>query len=294
MPDICFWNKCNNRCIMCTNPRVFSLSSPQKNYDLKTQILKWTDFSKGKKVYENSTDNTYINITGGEPTLHPDFFALLWFLRRKAPKLPITLLTNGRKFADEKFLEKFSKIAIPPFCVAVSFHSCEKKIFDTITGISNSYYEVLKGIDNLFKYFKQEIEFRIVLHKLNIKSLGKTLVFLKNRYKNYRNWHITLIHYEIEGMALKNRKKIFLRLTSSADMIYKNFEILKGINFRLYHFPLCILKPDLRKYAMITLPIEERVYPKKCNGCIFKKECVGLMKDYYEIYGDREIKAVRR
>lgn len=294
MPDICFWNKCNNRCIMCTNPKVFSLSSPEKNYDLKTQILKWNNFLKGKKVYENSDDRTYINITGGEPTLHPDFFALLWYLRKKEKNLPITLLTNGRKFSNKDFALKFSKIAAQPFSVAVAFHCSKEKIFEKITGIKNSFKETLLGIDNLFKYFNGEIEIRIVLHKLNIKYFKETVEFLKKRYSRFKNWHITIIHYEIEGIAFKNKKKVYLPLKKSSEIIYKNFDVLKDINFRLYHFPLCVVNPILRKYCMITLPIEERVYTKKCKKCILKKNCVGLMIDYYRLYGDSELKTIKK
>jgi len=280
---------------MCTNPNEFSISDPYGNYDLKTQIFKWSSFIKGKKnIYENNLDKTYINITGGEPTLHPDFFAFLWFLRKKAPKTEITLLTNGRKFSDREFTIKFSKIAKQPFSVAIALHSNNKRKFEKITGIKGSFDETIKGIYNLFKFFKGEIELRVVLHKLNIDSLGNIIKFIKDKFRIYKNWHLTFIHYEIEGMAFKNNKKISLKLTESAKVISKNYNLLSDINFRLYHFPLCIIEPYLRKNAMITLPLYERVYTRKCRKCILRKRCVGLMKDYYEIYGDKELKTIKK
>jgi len=280
---------------MCTNPREFSFSDPYGNYDLKTQIFKWSAFIKGKKnIYENNLDKTYINITGGEPTLHPDFFAFLWFLRKETPHTEITLLTNGRKFSDRDFTVKFCKIAKQPFSVAIALHSNNKREFEKITGIKGSFDETIKGISNLFEFFKGEIELRLVLHRLNINSVGNIIKFIKDKFKVYKNWHLTFIHYEIEGIACRNNRRISLRLADSARIIDKNYDLLSDIKFRLYHFPLCIIEPYLRKYSMITLPMEERIYTKKCRRCRLREKCVGLMKDYYEIYGDKELKTIKK
>ena len=46
MPDIAFWNKCNNKCVMCTNTAVFS-SQPSSRYGLKFQIGKLERYLTG-------------------------------------------------------------------------------------------------------------------------------------------------------------------------------------------------------------------------------------------------------
>lgn len=295
MPDISLWNICNNKCIMCTNPREYSISNPNGNYDIKTQIKKLKLYIEGIDVYHsNSNKKNYINITGGEPTLHPDFFRFITYLRKELPEIPVSILTNGRSFANIRFVKKFVSVAKNPFSVAVSFHSYNKKTFEKITGIKNSYEQTLSGIKNLIINFKGQIEIRIVIHRLNIKELEKTVLFLKDFLLGYKNWHITIIHYEIEGMSEKNKKKIFLKLSDSAKKLSSIKEILKNTNFRLYHFPLCILDRDLRKYAWITLSMDERIYTEKCRRCRVKKKCLGLMKRYYELYGDSELKTIHQ
>ena len=63
--------------------------------------------------------------------------------------------------------------------------------------------------------------------------------------------------------------------------------------FELYHYPLCVLDEGLRPLARITLPQEERVYPENiCGKCSQRKNCLGLMIDYYKIFGDKELHAL--
>lgn len=294
MPDISLWNKCNNKCIMCTNSKEYSNKSPYGNYDIKTQIKKLRLYLNGdEKIYISNWDRKdYINITGGEPTLHPHFFTFIKYIRKELQDIPITLLTNGRAFSDEKFTQKFVGYAKQPFIVAISFHTYDKKKFEKITKVKNSYIQTIQGILNLKKYFNGTIEIRIVIHKKNIDDIEKTLLFIKDLIIPYNDFYITIIHYEIEGMSEINKKKIFLRLTDSSSALKKIEYIFKIMDIRLYHFPLCVLSKRLQKYAWITLCKEERIYTKKCEKCLLKRNCLGLMKRYYEIYGDNELKPV--
>ncbi len=294
MPDISVWNKCNNKCIMCTNPKEYSSSTPKGNYDLKSQIKKLDMYLKGQKVFVHSSKNdNYINLTGGEPTLHPHFLVLLKYIRNKFPRTPITLLTNGRRFSDLSFTKKFCAIAKRPFTVAISFHSYNKKTFEKITAIKGSFNQTLTGIENIIKNFEGEIEIRIVIHSYNINDIEKTILFLKELFCGHKNWHITIIHYEIEGVGEKNKNKILLKLSRSVKKLIEIEKTLKQIPFRLYHFPLCILPSSLKKYAWATLGEDEIVFTKKCKECKLKKRCVGLMKRYFELYGDYELKPVK-
>ena len=109
MPDIALWNKCDNKCVMCTNTGSFALQDSGQ-YRLKCQIEKLERHLGGQeRVYlKNGGDSGFISLTGGEPTLHPDFFQLLAYFRRRLPRAPITLLSNGRRFSDRKFAERFA------------------------------------------------------------------------------------------------------------------------------------------------------------------------------------------
>lgn len=295
MPDISFWNKCNNRCVMCTNPLDYIKANPIGNYDVKTQIKKLSMYFNGIKdvYYSNRERNDYISITGGEPTIHPRFLLLIKYMSDRLKNIPITLLSNGRKFSNEEFAKNFSLLTDERFTVAISFHSYKKKTFEKITRVKNSFEETIKGIINLAKYFKGKIEIRTVIHRINIEELEGTMLFIRDLLIANKNWYFVVIHYEIDGISEINRDKIKLKLKESSEIIERiNPQIFDMINLRLYHFPLCLLKPRLRKYAWITLPKEEVVFTKKCYECLLRRKCVGLMKRYYELYGDSELKKV--
>ena len=297
MPDVCVINKCNNKCIMCTNPDEFVNSSVEGNYDLKTQIKKLSLYLKGIKVYEGNKEfDNYINFTGGEPTIHKDFFKLIYYFKKNLPHIPITLLTNARNFKGEAFTIKFSKIAKQPFSVAINFPSSKKEVFENITGIKGSFSETLNGIKNLMKYFDGEIEFRIVLIKQNYRLLKDTLIYLWEKFKKQKNWRVSIIHYEIEGKAIKNHKKISVKLSQTSKELSKIKKLILNYDhaIRLYHYPLCVVDKELRKLCWITLPKKERIYTQKCKKCIVRKNCLGLMLEYYKIYGDYELKPITR
>jgi len=297
MPDVCVINKCNNKCIMCTNSDEFVDLSVEGNYDLKTQIKKLSLYIKGIKVYEGNKEfDNYINLTGGEPTIHKDFFKLIYCFRKNLPDIPITLLTNARKFKDEKFTIKFSKIAKQPFSVAVNFPSSKKEVFENITGIKGSFSETLNGIKNLMKYFNGEIEFRIVLIKQNYRLLKDTLIYLWEKFKKQKNWRVSIIHYEIEGKAIKNHNKISVKLSQTSKELSQIKKLILNYDheIRLYHYPLCVVDKKLRNLCWITLPKKERIYTQKCRKCIIRKNCLGLMLEYYKIYGDYELKPIVR
>ncbi len=296
MPDIAVWNKCDNKCIMCTNMRSFVLQNPRQ-YSLKWQIKKFEKYLKGEDVYHKNADkSSYISLTGGEPTLHPDFLKFVAYLRKRVPDVQVTLLTNGKKFADQEFAKKFFAIANPPFEIAVSIHGSTAAKHDRISGAKGSFHRTLEGLKNIFRFSRgQKTEIRVVLIKQNISDFGDLVKMLLKKLAAARDYRVVVIHYEIEGISFENRQKIALRFEDSSFAIMKNLNFIKRFKeFRLYHFPLCVLPPVLRRYAWVTLPKEERIYTKKCRGCVLRKNCLGLMREYYKFFGDAEIKAVSK
>jgi len=295
MPDIAFWNKCNNLCVMCTNAPEFA-AQPSSRYGLKCQIEKLERYLKGfGPVYLKNADKAgFVSLTGGEPTLHPDFFRLLAYFRKRLPGIGITLLSNGRRFADKGFADRFLKIAGPPFTVAVAVHGASAPGHDKVAGVKGAFKETVAGLDNLYAGLKGRtggLEIRIILHRLNVGELKKTLAFLLKRFPDTGRYRVVVIHYEIEGMSLANHALLSLKLSVSAKAVNAAGPVIKRFReLRLYHFPLCVVGAGLRSRCWITLPAEDRVYPAKCAGCGARSGCLGLMLEYYGKFGDGEIK----
>ncbi len=294
MPDIAFWNKCNSKCIMCTNMDSF-VNQDSTQYDLKHQIKKFENYLlRGGTYLKNANDNSFLNLTGGEPTLHPDFFKLTAYFRKRIPDTKIVLITNARKFSSLVFTKKFMRIAKPPFEIACALHGSSPAKHESITRAKGSFSQALKGIENILKVSNgQRLEIRIVLIKQNIKDFENILKLFLRKFPDTSKYRIIFIHYEIEGMSLINHKRIALSLKESSKVINKSLKLIDLFeDFRLYHFPLCLLNAKLRKLAWITLPMEDRIYIKECRKCSQKKTCLGLMKTYYEHFGGGEIHAL--
>ena len=293
MPDIAFWNKCNNKCVMCTNMPEFAAQDGE-HYGLKSQINKLERYLKGlgPGYLKNNDKADFVSLTGGEPTIHPDFFRLLAYFRKRLPGVEIMMLSNGRRFADADFTRRFLKLAAPPFTVAVPVHGPSSKTHDRVAGIKGSFSATVSGLKNLFAGGAR-VEIRVVLHRLNIEEFSETLLFLRERFPFTDRYHISVIHYEIEGMSLRNHKKLSLKLSDSARLVNAAAPLIKSFpDLRLYHFPLCLIKKELRGRCWITLPKEDRIYTEACAKCKARRKCLGLMLEYYKEFGGGELKRI--
>lgn len=297
MPDIAFWNSCDNKCVMCTNMESFTRQDSAQ-YRLKGQIRKMESYLRGGAVYpKKAGEADFISLTGGEPTLHPDFFELVSYFRRRLPRMPITLLSNGRRFADAVFSARFLKAARPPFAVGIPLHGPDARTHDAITGVRGSFGQTMAGLRNLLAMRSgQCVDLRLVLHKKNISVFPRILKFLRKEFPDTSAYRVVAIHYEIEGMSDRNHRALALKLSDSGAVLNSSRKLIKSFgDFQLYHFPLCLVGKALRPLCRVTLPPEDRVYPAaKCGRCALKKKCLGLMLEYQKRFGNAELKPVRK
>ncbi len=298
MPDIPFWNKCDNNCLMCANEPSFA-RAPSGRYLLKAQIKRFESYLEGfSGAYAKNADNrAALNLTGGEPTLHPDFLKLLTYFRKRTAGAELSLLSNGRRFADAAFAGAALRAAGAPFSVAVAMHGSTPAGHDAVTGVSGSFAASLAGLRNIFanKGPGQTLEIRLVLHRRNIKDLRDMLSLLLREFYCFKEWRVVALHYELEGRALRNSKSLSLRLNASASVINSCAGLIRRFKeFRLYHYPLCLLKKELRPLAWVTLPPEDRVYPGACATCASRAGCVGLMAPYYTRFGPDGLHPLRK
>lgn len=297
MPDIAVWNKCDNKCVMCTNMTSFALQHSGQ-YRLKAQIEKLERYLKGLgKIYLKNADNAgYVNLTGGEPTLHPEFFQLLAYFRRRLPGTPITLLSNGRRFADRRFAARFAAAARPPFGAAIALHGPDARTHDAVAGVRGAFAQTVKGLHNLLELAPSlNLEVRIILTKKNAAALPRTLKFLLREFPDTARYSVTVIHYEIEGMSETNHKSVGLRFSVSSRVLGRALPLIRRFtDLRLYHFPLCVVAPELRPLCRVTLPPEDRTYPPVCKGCAARRRCLGLMLEYHKKFGAAELKALKK
>lgn len=286
MPDICVWNKCNNKCAMCTNPSDFSKGF---GYRAKNIIRNLSNLKTYKPA---DTKDNYFLLTGGEPTINPELFLILAFFSKKFPESRLGILTNGRMFAYRDFSKKIFKCV--NFDLAIPIHGFNAKSHDLVTRTPNSFRDVMLGLENI-RFFKKGhvVEIRIILTKQTIKNLKKIVEFIADNV----SWaqRLVFVFMEIEGQAEENFNIVGLKY-SDVKNIKEAMRIAKKKfkDVRLYHFPLCTIPRELWTDAWRTLRSDEVAFVKKCGKCKYKKLCVGIHKNYLRIFGDGEFVPIKR
>ena len=282
--EIPFWNQCNNNCVMCTNPSNFR---QEKIIDLAA-IKKYLD----RKIKGREGDVENIYLTGGEPTMQPKFFEIISYLQQRCPAAYINILSNGRRYFYADFAKACLALGKVNFIVPV--HGPDSKTHDAVTRIKGSFEQTIRGIENILLLRKpgQALEIRVIATKLTYKKLGKTLDFLLDKFSQIDR--IVIIFLEYEGQAIENLDDV--RLTYGgfkAEFKKLRPYLKKNKEIRFYHFPLCVVPDDLWPFMWRTLGQDEITYIGKCNSCKVKQFCLGIHKNYLELFGKKEFNSRR-
>ncbi len=273
--------QCNNRCLMCCQP-------PTKKDDI--------DFfyQKNKKIIESAPESlSVIGISGGEPTLLDEkLFMLISLIQKKMPNTYIHILSNGRKFSDCTYTEKFTYLAKEKITLGIPLHSDSALIHDKIAGVKGAYTETMLGLYNLAAN-EMDIELRIVLNKQNYfrlpqmaRFISKNLVFISS---------VAFMAMEDIGYTIKNRDFIWIEPIEYIDYLQQAVLFLSQFNFdvALFNLPLCLLPNEIKPFARKSISDWKNTFLSQCNDCTLQKDCCGLFSTSQSVYkGLKTIKTI--
>ncbi len=117
-------DRCNLTC-----PTCYASSSPNygRHRSLE-EIKKMLD-----TIVENEKEPDVVQISGGEPTVHPQFFEILDYAKQ-LPIRHLMLNTNGIRIAkDQKFTEQLASY-MPDFEVYLQFDSLQAEVLEKLRG----------------------------------------------------------------------------------------------------------------------------------------------------------------
>ncbi|MBQ6924403.1 MAG: radical SAM protein [Kiritimatiellae bacterium] len=159
------WNACFELTYLCNEKcRHCYLDDPKANAE--TGILR---FDVWKKVIDEIADMGCMNIlvTGGEPTLHPDFLQICQHIVDRGMLLDI--FTNALNISDELF---DSIVALHPNTVSFSLYGGTPEFHDWITQVPGSFERSLKTI-MMFKCAGVNLYVKSVLFKGHAEEFAK-------------------------------------------------------------------------------------------------------------------------
>lgn len=159
---------CNARCYYCYN-----INRDPKN--------KWGDNGFFNILDELASLGTLrLNLTGGEPMIHPGFFDIL----DRAHKLNfcIRISTNGTMI-DEKAAERIAQAQ--PYLVAITFHASTPELHEALNQLPGSFERSLRAVAAL-RERGVRTEMVFVLSKYNVKDVAYDMALARSLDANFK------------------------------------------------------------------------------------------------------------
>src|SRR5581483_711166 len=187
--------RCNNFCLMCSQP-------PKREDDswLVEDILRLLP------LIDRATPE--ITITGGEPTLlGSDFLRILSACESWLPETAIHILSNGRTFADMEFARGYAAIGHHDVMVGIPLYSDVSHLHDFVVQARGAFDETVRGILNL-KSLGQRVEIRVVLHQQTYRRLPQLAQFIARNLRFVDQ--VALMGLEMTGFTRANLPQLWI------------------------------------------------------------------------------------
>lgn len=260
-------NRCNNYCIMCSQP-------PTKHDDswLVQQALEIIDHL--------SYEPMNIGLTGGEPLLLDEQLRLIIdTIHNKFPSTKIDVLTNGRLFSTPQIAESVLSNLKTKVNWLVPLYGHADLLHDFVVQQHSAFEETLEGL-YVLQYYEQPIQLRIVLVKPVLENLIDLCTYIRTNLPFVNE--VALIGCEPIGFALANKELSQVDIKDWWDQLNAAVDLLLSTKTRLVlmNIPLCCLPQSLWPYAAKSISDWKNTYDDVCNRCEIKTDCCGLFNWY--------------
>jgi pyruvate-formate lyase-activating enzyme len=151
---------CNNHCTFCLDSNAHD-GTMRGNMDIKVQIVEGRRKGAERLI-----------LSGGEPTMHPNFLDFVK-LGKRAGYPKVQTVTNGRMFKYPAFLETAAANGLDE--ITFSLHGHNAKLHDALVGTPGAFVEETAGLKAALASERFIINIDIVINKMNIKHLPEML-----------------------------------------------------------------------------------------------------------------------
>ncbi len=222
---------CNDRCVFCLDAHTHDGTNRDRE-EIRTQILDGRRKGAQRLI-----------LSGGEPTIHPDFVKFVT-LGRLAGYRKVQTVTNGRMFAYRDFLTRSVDAGLSE--ITFSIHGPNARIHDALVGTRGAFEQEVKGLQHALEDGRPIINIDVCVNKGNVKTLPEILsTFVAMGVKEY-----DLLHVIPFGRAYTEGKEtLFYDLESMRPYLLEAFEYSKrpDIHIWLNRFPV----PHLEGYESL-------------------------------------------
>jgi His-Xaa-Ser system radical SAM maturase HxsC len=255
--------RCNNFCLMC--------SQPPKEIDdsyIINDILRMIPLM--------STETGAITITGGEPTLLGQ--SLITIVKTAEKHLPATalyILSNGRAFKEWDFAMALATGGHHDLTICIPVYSDISSIHDYVVQADGAFDDTIRGILNL-KSVGVKVEIRVVIHKGTYQRLPDLARFIRRNLVFCD--HIALMGLEMTGFTKINLDKLWIDPKDYQPQLREAVELLAQARMAvsIYNHQLCVLDPSLSHFSRKSISDWKNEYMPECSGCARMSDCGGF------------------
>lgn len=258
-------SKCNSNCVMCPSPDASRMKEDYPNCEKLIEIAQHIP-AKTK----------HLTITGGEPFMAgKQIFEFLDFLRNKFEETEFLVLTNGRVFAVQEYVDLFYGTIPRRTIVAIPLHGASALTHDSITRADGSFIQTMTGLKHLLK-LGIKVELRLVVTKLNVDSFMALAELIASELSDVE--YVSIVAAEMTGNARKNLEQVWVPYKAAFDQISPAvmFLIRHEITVRLYNFPLCTVGRSFYTLCEKSISTDKVRYSDCCNCCKYRDACGGV------------------
>ncbi len=151
---------CNNHCIFCLDSNAHD-GTMRGTDDVKVQIVEGRRRGAERLI-----------LSGGEPTMHPNFLDFV-ALGRRAGYPKIQTVTNGRMFRYAEFLDRAATAGLDEITFSVHGHTA--KLHDALVGVPGAFEEETAGLKAALASGRFIVNVDIVINKRNVRHLEEML-----------------------------------------------------------------------------------------------------------------------
>lgn len=271
-------NRCNSRCIMCSQPPTAHDDSWRiQEAMVVAQTLTWSP--------------SVFGFSGGEPLLlGAQLRMVLDHFQQWHPRAKLEVLSNGRLAGDGALAKALfgglqnTSWMVPLYGHAPFLHDhvVQAKAFDqTIAGLL------------CFQRYKQPIQLRVVLIEPVLQVLPQLCAFIATNLPFVRE--VALMGCEPIGFALANQDECRLDLRDwSTQLLGGVRSLVRGqVPVILMNLPLCSIDPRLWPLAHESISDWKRVFDSECDKCAVKDRCCGLFAWHERGWAPTILKAIQ-
>lgn len=256
--------------------------------------------------------NNYMEITGGEPTIHPQICEIIKYALDRGVRTCI--ITNG--IVSENKARQILDAGIDDFLV--SRHGL-KDTHNFITNLDRAYDIQIRFLSQIRG--KMKFRFNCVINRFNqseIFGIAKKLAYWQPRIVNFINMNP---HHEWQDKALET-SQVIADLSIVQPLLEKSIEYLEslGIGVNLRYYPMCCIKEEYRRTVCNDLHVvfdphewDYHIQPKTyetfrqwgintsrnvehkeapCCHCDLQWICGGINKAYFNASGGKFIRDI--